>query len=570
MDIDEYQQLVLSTDQSKPASPEDRKKIMVYGLIGEIGSVVSELKKHLLKEDPSQVVIDNNSRLAEELGDCIWYVTSLCIIHQLSLKTDVMFQNLERIKAYPSERNHAPIPLFDAILKEDDQNVESELAALGSTDNLTFDEYQRIASLTARESGTALAETCLAFLLRHAAQIQRSRLPENEIKMMGGAQIRDTSDVLGDIVWHLSAIASIYNLTLGEIVAVNARKTQFRHDKRPETRTTPHDESWPNPNQKFPRKFKVVFISRTNGRARMYYNNAQIGDDLTDNALEEDGYRFHDVMHLANVAHLGWSPVLRKLMGIKRKDDKKIDEAEDGARAAIVEEAIVKIIHSEGCRLALSRGAEIAGPNRSALFTDEDEISFSFLKLLKDQVKGLEVEKNKFWEWESAIREGYQVFDELERAGQGTVIVDMVDRHLSYDADVEIDIPGLVVGHGVDIVELDAIPSVGTEAFSSFLDENLTVVERAEVNASKEAHRMLAGKIAAKHATLKAISKDLTPPEKLDQVEIRRSSSGKPRAVLLGDAMHLARQHGIVTLQISISHSESWTMASAVAMADSQ
>jgi hypothetical protein len=35
-----------------------------------------------------------------------------------------------------------------------------------------------------------------------------------------------------------------------------------------------------------------------------------IGDQLTDNHLEPDDYRFHDVFHLSYTAILGWSPVL--------------------------------------------------------------------------------------------------------------------------------------------------------------------------------------------------------------------------------------------------------------------
>ena len=65
---------------------------------------------------------------------------------------------------------------------------------------------------------------------------------------------------------------------------------------------------------------------------------ASLGDDLTDNSYREDGYRFHDVMHLANVACLHWSPVLHALMKRKRKSNRRTDEVEDGARAMIFEE----------------------------------------------------------------------------------------------------------------------------------------------------------------------------------------------------------------------------------------
>jgi hypothetical protein len=51
----------------------------------------------------------------------------------------------------------------------------------------------------------------------------------------------------------------------------------------------------------------------------MYFGGKPLGDDLTDNAYVDDGYRFHDVIHLALIAHLGWSPVVRGLMRRKRK-----------------------------------------------------------------------------------------------------------------------------------------------------------------------------------------------------------------------------------------------------------
>ena len=34
---------------------------------------------------------------------------------------------------------------------------------------------------------------------------------------------------------------------------------------------------------------------------------SQLGNDLGDNAAVEDGYRYHDVIHLAHATVLGWS-----------------------------------------------------------------------------------------------------------------------------------------------------------------------------------------------------------------------------------------------------------------------
>jgi hypothetical protein len=47
---------------------------------------------------------------------------------------------------------------------------------------------------------------------------------------------------------------------------------------------------------------------------RMSLNEQPLGSELTDNAHDPDGYRFHDILHLSLVAKLGWSPVIRALL----------------------------------------------------------------------------------------------------------------------------------------------------------------------------------------------------------------------------------------------------------------
>jgi hypothetical protein len=66
----------------------------------------------------------------------------------------------------------------------------------------------------------------------------------------------------------------------------------------------------------------------------------KIGNSLTDNSFEPDGFRFHDALHIALAAHTGWSPVLRSLLRLKRRSLPQVDEIEDGARAIGFEESI--------------------------------------------------------------------------------------------------------------------------------------------------------------------------------------------------------------------------------------
>ena len=179
----------------------------------------------------------------------------------------------------------------------------------------------------------------------------------------------------------------------------------------------------------------------------MYRDGRRLGDDLTDNAYREDGYRFHDVMHLALVAKLGWSPVLRKLMGRKRRSNAVRDEVEDGARAQIVEEAVINAIHAEGVRVAALAPAPEDGRPRS-LFADSSDISFNFLKRLELLVSGLEVAESRYWEWEDAILGGFRIFDQLRTSRRGTVTVDSEERSLAFTPSVFVDLAGTVSGIG--------------------------------------------------------------------------------------------------------------------------
>ena len=89
-------------------------------------------------------------------------------------------------------------------------------------------------------------------------------------------------------------------------------------------------------NEQLPRRFEV-FMEEVEVNGKIYVlqkcGGVIIGDRLTNNKMEQDDYRFHDVFHIAYAVHLGWSPVLRALFRVKRKSSPKTDENEDGARA---------------------------------------------------------------------------------------------------------------------------------------------------------------------------------------------------------------------------------------------
>jgi hypothetical protein len=253
---------------------------------------------------------------------------------------------------------------------------------------------------------------------------------------------------LGMVMWHVAALADVMGLSLNLVVAKNRDKLNDLANFDGAPPTPLHDDKPEVPgDQRLPRQFEVSFVSIEEGKLQMFYEGKPLGDELTDNSRDEDGYRFHDCMHLANAAKLGWSPVLRHLMNRKRKYDPQVDDSEDGARARIVEEAVVKAVHSEGERAS---GTEVSGKKYlpTTLFTSKEQISFSFLKLIKRFVKKLEVDDNKYWEWQEAIVEGHKIYAALCKEKQGTTRIDLANRTIEFDERVSPGVVGPVVAIG--------------------------------------------------------------------------------------------------------------------------
>jgi len=427
----EYDKFVRSTEQYATKPPKDRHGIALYGLVGEIGSLVSAVKKKILAEGGEADWNQPNEEIKEEIGDVLWYSYSLSqIVNNGSF--DILAHDITLLKREIGGKNERAERIRAAL----DPSRKDEFLAAAQTfppaEGCSFDDYQTLAFKTARTDGRVLLEVCLAVLWQLGAELLRATLPEVELTLNKNIADRDPNTVLGEITWHLAAIASLFHLSLDEIVEFNRKKVSFRSERG--TPTPLHDEGRES-NQQFPRLFDVAFVSVGRGKSRMYFQGQPLGNDLTDNANEDDGYRFHDVLHLALIAHLGWSPVIRGLMKRKRPD---VDEVEDGGRAKVVEELVLKAIHTEGERQAKEAGRGSTG-GRVRIFPDPSTITFGLLKTLRAYVKGLEVWKNAYWEWEDAICDGCDVFFQLRKHQQGTVHVDLEKRKLKFIPTVAAD-----------------------------------------------------------------------------------------------------------------------------------
>jgi NTP pyrophosphatase (non-canonical NTP hydrolase) len=227
------------------------------------------------------------------------------------------------------------------------------------------------------------------------------------------------SEELGDLLWYVANVAAKFDLKLGEIALQNLRKTRDRWGPQDTGAVIFHAKF--EEHERLPRRFEVqlsevVVDGRT--KIRMQVNGKQIGDDLTDNADDPDGYRFHDVFHLGYVAVLGWSPVIRKLLKRKRRSVPQVDEVQDGGRAQVLDEGVAALVFDYAKEHRWLDGV--------------GDLDYSLLRTIKGVTSLLEVRERSLGEWQRAILLGFDVWRQVLKAGGGKILVDQDAKSMTF------------------------------------------------------------------------------------------------------------------------------------------
>lgn len=98
MNFSEYQERALRSDKTQTSpniSDDEARLIPLLGLAGEAGQLLSEYKKRL-RDGPGHVQFVD--RVAEELGDILWYVSNVATKYDLSLDV-IAQQNLSKVSS---------------------------------------------------------------------------------------------------------------------------------------------------------------------------------------------------------------------------------------------------------------------------------------------------------------------------------------------------------------------------------------------------------------------------------------------------------------------------------------
>lgn len=403
--INDYVDMVRTTDVNRNVAAERRNEVRRLGLAGQVGALLSEFKKSLRDESMSPHVAP---RIKEEIGDILWYVTAITLDNNLNLVDDVLIPNLRKIEDIRQGKSEKAMPLFD---KDSSTPSEISRALTRGTGSIlgTFNSYQELAITTSHFSDDEQLIPDIVRLWRQSELILKS-LEESE-------PATQLSSTLGDIMWYIVDFAHLYKFDMNSVASENKDKSLSRW---PEQRvSTPrYDGPGKSPDlESFPDDFIVNFIAKTDKISIMTINDVVVGDPLMDNVGNEDGYRFHDVFHFSNVAILGWSPVARALLKRKRKFDREIDEIQDGGRAQVVDEAIVKMIHYYAVDC-----------DKEFLLDNTKEVDFALLKDIKKMCRDLEVYRATYWEWEQSILDGCRAYRKIWKAGGGRLTVSLTSQ----------------------------------------------------------------------------------------------------------------------------------------------
>jgi NTP pyrophosphatase (non-canonical NTP hydrolase) len=366
--VSEYQSQVADTDRFRS---EDMTPVLL-GLFGEVGSVMSTSKK-LQREGSAFAGYKRD--VEEELGDALWYLTALCRRVNIPL-TDLFDEALQGPGFTKSIAANAEphLPLSHVISADQIASLDDVLLRLGG----------------------------------HAARL----LTIGNDRQLARPVLLDFARV------YLEAVQAS-GVSFAAVLRGNIAKVRGRFLK-PDPNHLPDFDRTFSSEEQIPRQFQIEITQRPNGRSYLRWNGVFIGDPLSDNIADPDGYRFHDVFHFANAAVLHWSPTFRALIKHKRKSNPKVDEAQDSGRAIVVDEGLSAFIFAQAKSLNFFEG--------------QTSVSFDLLKSVRNFVQGYEVEQCPLKLWEDAILQGYAVFRQMHQHNGGIVIGDRNERTLRFKA----------------------------------------------------------------------------------------------------------------------------------------
>ena len=121
----------------------------------------------------------------------------------------------------------------------------------------------------------------------------------------------------------------------------------------------------------------------------------------------------------------------------------------------------------------------------------------------------------------------------------------------------------MIVGTGVDIIEVERIKKALDEWGDRFLERVFTQREMDYANTKKFSHESLAARFACKESVLKAFG-DMQTGIQLKEIEVLNDPKGKPEIVLHGEAKEFAAKNRLDNIIVSMSHTSNYAVSNAI------
>jgi len=124
-----------------------------------------------------------------------------------------------------------------------------------------------------------------------------------------------------------------------------------------------------------------------------------------------------------------------------------------------------------------------------------------------------------------------------------------------------------VKSHGVDLVSCARLAESIERHGQRFLDRVFTEAEQAYCGGKKREIEHYAGRFAAKEAVLKVLGTGWRNGINWTDIEVRNQPAGQPKVSLSGRCREIADELGLESIVISISHTDTHAIASAIGLA---
>jgi holo-[acyl-carrier protein] synthase len=120
----------------------------------------------------------------------------------------------------------------------------------------------------------------------------------------------------------------------------------------------------------------------------------------------------------------------------------------------------------------------------------------------------------------------------------------------------------MILGSGIDIVEIDRIEESVQRFGERFLHRIFTPAEQAYCLRKRRAAESFAARFAAKEAGAKALGTGMSRGVHWLEIEVAREPGGRPTLRFHGRAAEIAARMGVAHITLSLTHSAAIAMAS--------